>query len=113
MIRETQECISGFEQQILERLVKLETSVDLGFKSTDKALVLARETLEKDRILTKKELDANLSTLTLSEKNFGKLERTFATKDEVAKEFRAINRVIYIGVGVFIAFEFIFKYVIK
>lgn len=113
MTRETQEYISDFEREILERLVRLETSVELGFKSTDKALILARESLDKDRILAKADLDRHLESLNASGKKIERLEGTFATKEDVAKEFKSVNRIIYLAVGIFIAFEFIFKYLIK
>lgn len=107
------ESVSERDLEILTKLVRLETTVDLGFKTMDKALTLARETSEREKIQARNELDLHLSKLNNAAEKIEKLEGTFATKSEVAKDFKSVNRMLYIGIGFFIAIEFIFKYVVR
>lgn len=73
-----------------DRIVKLETRVDLKF-----------EELEKNISLAKQNLDYRLQGMNEFQKRMDKLEGTFATKEEVQSN----SRLIYIGIGILFAFQ--------
>jgi hypothetical protein len=91
----------------------IETLLATRFDNVDTALALAREMSEQSKDLARQDLNRHLELLNNSAKKIEKLEGTFATKDGVAREFKNINRIIYIGVGAFIVLEIVFKVLIK
>ena len=131
MVSEAKIPITDFEQGILERLVKLETTVDLGFKSMDNALVLARTTAESDRNRVKSELDHRLTGINEFQHRIDRLEATYVTLtyldakltnlNETIRalsisfntQLKSISRIVYIGVGIAIALQFFFTYIVR
>ena len=73
-----------------DRLVRLETKVELKFDAIEKNLTLA-----------KYNLDYRLQGMNEFQKRMDKLEGTFATKAEVATN----SKLIYIGVGLILALQ--------
>lgn len=76
---------------IRDRLTRIETEVRLGFREMDKALVLARNTAEKDKTLAKDENDKHFETLNQNKERMDRLELTFASKDDLSREIRSVN----------------------
>jgi len=98
-----------FDRSTLERLVKLETKTYMKFSEMDRALDLAREGLEH-----------KLEGMNQFQKRMDKLENTFATKDELSeskdrfrKELETVQKFVWIGLGIILAIEFIFKVMVK
>ncbi len=96
-------CLS--DKEVLERLVTLETQND----ERQIALRLARENVEKEKISAKNALDHQLEQMNNLQRKMDKQESTFATKDELQK----ISRLVYIGLGIMLAIEIIFKLFFK
>ena len=106
-------------KDIAERLARLEEKTSLKFAEMEKALVLARELVDKERIDTKSTLEYRLAGMNEFQKRMDKLEGTFVTKenltiykDQTAKDIANISRLVYIGIGVVMAIQFLFRYVI-
>ena len=109
-----QEPESGSSRDTLERLVRLETKICLKFEELEKAIVLAREISEKDKVLARETIDARLQHMNEFQRRMEKLEGTFITQSCLDEELRIIQhqvnlqgRLIYIGVGIVIAIQFI------
>ena len=85
-----QEPESGSSRDTLERLVRLETKICLKFEELEKAIVLAREISEKDKVLARETIDARLQHM-----------------NEFQHQVNLQGRLIYIGVGIVIAIQFI------
>jgi len=104
-------------EDISNRMVRLETKVCLKFEEMEKALVLARDQIERGRVENKESLDYRLEGMNQFQKRMDKLEGTFATKTEVANvydkvkaDITANSRLIYIGVGALLAFQIFMAY---
>lgn len=78
--------------QIRERLIKLETEVCLKFDERDKALDLATDLSNK-----------HFYELNQSKEHLAKVEVMFATKEYVEMLIEPLRKLIYIGVGIFVA----------
>lgn len=105
---------------ILARLVRLETKICLKFEEVDRALILARELVERQRQEAKEIIDHGLEILNDHQRRMDKLENTFATTDMLQNEVRSItkrqditDRLVYIGVGIAIALQIFFKFFIR
>jgi CHASE3 domain sensor protein len=105
------------QKDTLSRLVRLETKVCLKFEEMEKAIVLAREQIERDKELAKNDLDRRLASMNEFQKRMDKLEGTFATKDYVNDTIASINlrinsveKLVFIGVGILISLQFIFHF---
>ena len=103
----TEEFISN--RDTLSRLVRLETKVCLKFEEMEKAVCLAREHAEAARAEAKDIIEHRLETLNEHQRRMDRLEATFATKDML----NATNRIVYIGVGIIVALQFVFRFFIK
>ena len=103
------EALAGHNRETLERLAKVETYINLKFSEQDKALELARQTSEDQRKEAKDANDLRLEHMNQFQRRMDKLEGTFATKDQVA----ALSRIVYIGLGIILTLQFLFKMVIK
>ena len=105
---------------ILARLVRLETKICLKFEEVDRALILARELVERQRQEAKEIIDHRLEILNDHQRRMDKLENTFAATDMLHNEVRSItkrqditDRLVYIGVGIAIALQIFFKFFIR
>ncbi len=87
------------EKETLERIVRLETKVDDHKEYEEKALILAREILSKESALTRLEVDNKLEVHNQWQRRFDKLESKLALKDEVDKDFKRIDRLIWLAIG--------------
>jgi hypothetical protein len=136
-----------------DRLIKIETEVHLSFGFLKDALCLARETAERDRTSTHAEYEKHFEILNQHKAAMEKLEISFATKDDLAREVKLINvtllskidtignamiamantfsdkltnteksvdkelkslsRIVYIGLGIAITLQVVFKYLLK
>ena len=111
------------ERETLERLVRLETKAEAKFDSLDKALVLARELIEREKSQAKADLDHRLEGMNQFQKRMDRLEGTFATKDEISllqkvvgtfatkDELTALWRIAWIGIGVMLTLQIVFKFI--
>jgi len=96
-------------RDILARLVRLETKICLKFEELDRALVLAREMREKERLENREVLEHRLEVLNEHQRRMDKLEATFATKEMLAKT----DRLVYAGVGILIAVQIFLQIIHK
>lgn len=101
---------------ILERLVKLETAVGLQFTEMEKALILAREQIERDKRDAANTLNHRLEGMNEFQKRMDKLEGTFITEKtceqrqkEIDRRVSINSRLIYIAVGIFLMLEFLIR----
>ena len=81
-----------------DRLVSLETKIDLKFDEIEKNLALA-----------KYNLDYRLQGMNEFQKRMDKLEGTFATKSEVATN----SKLIYMGVGLILALQVVLQFILR
>lgn len=91
------------EHNIIARIVRLETATGLKFKEIEKATTLARDQIEKDKTLQRTQLDHRLEGMNEFQRRMDKLEGTFAT----SKDLEGIKKMMWIGVGIAISFQFI------
>jgi CHASE3 domain sensor protein len=94
-------------EDTLTRLVRLETAVDLKFKELDRALVLARELSSKDREIATEVLNRRLEGMNEFRAQMNKQEASYATKQEI----RAVERLVWIGIGLLVALQFLAKWI--
>jgi membrane-bound lytic murein transglycosylase B len=131
-IEEREPCID----QIIERLARIETIVDIKFKEIEKArevswdqlekeLTLAKEVHDNDRTSSASSLEYKLQTMNNFQRRMEKLEAEFVTNkilnDEVNKlsvkidselgkikqKIDADRKIIHIGIGVAVSFQFL------
>ena len=93
-------------QDTLSRLVRLETKVHLKFEEIDKAIVLARDMAEKEKMSTKADLDYRLAGMNEFRETLRDQAGTFATKEAVSR----LERLVSIGIGVVMAVQFILMF---
>jgi len=91
--------ISDLDKLLVQRVDSVKTAVDMGFTSMEKALILASRQQEKH--------DAGVNEF---QKRMDKLEATFATKSEVAKDLKASNRVLLIGAVLIVVLTIVLNY---
>jgi len=120
------------QQSILERLTRLETSTPLEFKNLDKAIILARDQIDKDKSAAKEQINATFATLQalnievkeLNEKIIASVNDTcariekFSDKLEKRKEASdienaSIKRLVWIGAGVALCLSWILQNILK
>jgi len=120
------------QKSILERLVRLETSTPIEFKNLDKAIVIAREQIEKDKITAKEQVNETFATLQalnrevkeLNEKIGASVNDTIAKMDKMSEKFEkrkevtdlenaGIKKLVWIGVGIAICLSWLLQYVMK
>ena len=110
------------EKEIIERLVSLETEFRVRLSTNREALVLAREILEKELELARHQMDDKLEHHNQWQKRWDKNEGLLATKEELAEKIqiieekslsrvRALERLVYIGVGLAIAVSYFLKFI--
>jgi hypothetical protein len=128
-------------KDIMARLIRLETKVCLKFEEMEKALVIARELVEKDKILARESVNTHFEQINQFQKRMDKLESSFATKPDVQKEvdaaagklagevtalsllihsvkdsldvqINALKRLVYIGVGIAISLQFMARFLL-
>jgi len=85
------------------RLTKLETLVQLKFDEHEKALVLAREALAREREATALTIAGKMEHLNEYRLQLTAQEATYAKKDELS----ALEKLVYIGIGIVLAIQFI------
>jgi hypothetical protein len=105
--------LMDLEKLLILRIDLVKSSLDFGFAAMEKALILARDAATDEKRSAECTLNAHLEKLNQHSTKMERLESTFATKEGVAKEFKFVNKVLYIGLGIFIAVEFFFKYLVK
>ncbi len=95
-----------------EYFLKLITEQDdrnaIRFESMEKALVLARELAQADKELARAILEHRLESMNAFQRRMDKLEGTFATKDQL----ESLNKLLYVGVGIVITLQFVFRFLI-
>ena len=84
----------SLNKDTLSRLVRLETKVCLKFEEMEKALVIARENIEKDKSLAQEQLTRKLEGMNEFQKRMDKLEGTFITRESVTVELNSIRNLI-------------------
>jgi len=94
------------QDDLNNRLTKLETYVNLKFQEHERALVLARESLARERETTALALTGKLETMNQFREQINKTEATYAKKDAVEERFSALERLIYTGVGFVLSIQF-------
>jgi|GEM_PF-4260640 len=94
------ECLSPLK--LFERLVKLETAVEVGRKKDAEALVLARNIFESERDRTSERIDYKFEKVNEFQKRMDRLEATFATKSDL----KVTDRLVYAGVGIVLTVQF-------
>ena len=95
------------DKETLERLARLEMKTDLKFAEHEKAIVLAKDTVEH-----------RLHVLNDHQKRMDRLEITFASnvelksaKESLEKQISVLTKFVYVAVGIFAALEFFLRYV--
>jgi len=88
------------------RLVRLETKLQLKFDELEKALILARQLIEKDKEIATINLNNRLESMNEFRSQMNKAESTYATKDLVETRISELERLVYIGVGLVLAIQF-------
>ena len=106
------------DKETLERLVRLETKAQLKFEELEKALVLAREQIERDTTKEKERITEKFEHANNFQQRMERLESTFFTQKEHMTfqenydiKLDGIKRILYIGVGIVIALEFVLQYI--
>ena len=103
----------------LARLVRLETKVCLKFEELEKSIVLAREQVSHNRDLARNQVEYRLQGMNEFQKRMNKLEETFAVKENVGKDIDDLKdrinsnaKLLYIGIGVVLTLQIVFKFLI-
>jgi hypothetical protein len=103
----TDDYMSG--RETLERLVTLERDTDNKFEAMDKALELARDTLDK-----------KLSGMNEFQKRIDRLEGTLATKDaleildaKLSKEIATMQKYVSMVIGGLVVLEIVLRFLLK
>ena len=96
------------------RITKLEVAVaklcakyELRFQEIDKALVLARELSEKDKVYARDRMEVRLVGMNEFQKRMDRLEGTFATKETMNQKLDAHSKIIYMAIGALAAIQVI------
>ena len=115
----------------LARLVRLETKVCLKFEEMEKATVLAREQIEMQRTIAKNDLDVRLEGMNQFRQQINRMEGSLVTKDSLTNELKSVreytngetrtlgaridslSKLVYMGLGIVIALQLVFKFFIK
>lgn len=122
------------DRDTLERLARLETKTCLKFEEMEKALVLARDLVRNEKENARISIESKMEHMNQLQRKMDKQELTFATKDDLLagiaslreeraivvdslkadiqrleKQIIATNKLVYIGVGLAIAFELFMK----
>lgn len=118
-------------EDIEVKLARLETKVDLKFEEMEKAIVLAREQIEMQRALAKNDLDIRLEGMNQFRQQINRMEGSLVTKDQLANELKSVreyangevrtlgaridslSKLVYMGLGIVIALQVVFKFFIK
>lgn len=120
------------------RLNKLEVDVaklcvkyNLKFSEIDKALILAREIVEKDKIHARDQIEIRLEGMNQFQRRMDRLESTFSTKTDLddrikimedkievqirhnEADMKSLSRVVNMVVGGLLLVQFIFLVVVK
>jgi hypothetical protein len=95
---------------IVERIARLETRMDLKFEELDKALVLARELVETERVLAKGQTDVHFKAVNESQARMDKMSATFATKEWAEERLSSLEKLVYIGLGMVLLLEALLKF---
>lgn len=109
-------------KELLERIVRLETSDAVRVEEKKEALVLARTLLSKELELTRNQVAEKLEGHNQWQRRWDKNEAVFATKvdmldkitvvdDKFAIRIRNLERLVFIGVGIAVAVQFFFGYI--
>lgn len=101
------------QRDTLSRLVRLETKVCLKFEELDKALVLARESTAKELDRASTAMNTRLEGMNEFREQMNKQEATYAKKETVNKELDDIKKLLYMGIGIVIALQFVFSLLVK
>jgi len=113
-------CIS--DRELLERMVVLETESKEREQANKEALILAREILSGELELARQQMADKIESHNQWQKRWDRNEGVLATKQEVTDKLqvledkhviriRAIERLVYIGVGLAIAISYVMRYV--
>ena len=81
-------------ETVAERLTRLETKMCLKFEEMERALVIARENIEADKILARDQLAHRLEGMNEFQKRMDKLEGTFIPREAVNTDMTAIRNLI-------------------
>ncbi len=96
------------KEYFLKLLTEMEERTIIRFESMEKALVLARDLAQADKELARNILEHRLIGMNEFQKRMDKLEGTFATKDQL----NSLSKLLYIGVGIVITLQFLFRFLI-
>ena len=119
-------------KSILERLVRLETKTCLEFTNLDKAVVLAREQVERDKQAAKEQVKETFATLQalnrevkeLNEKIGASVNDTIAKMDKISEKFEkqretseakneSLKRLVWMGAGGVLCLNWLLQYLLK
>lgn len=125
---DTKKCVNILESY--ERLIKLESEFHLYCKVTNDALMLAREIIEKESLSFKEHLDLKLIGYNNFQHRIDALTNTFVTTSALEREVTiarertdvrakvnsdkvdTLARLVYIGLGLFLAIQIIMPIVL-
>ena len=120
--------ISGADT--LSRLVRLETKMCLKFEEMDKALNLATGNSEKEKIYTRDQIAEHFKVVNNFQARMDKLSESFAIKKNVDKDIynlkeliddkvqnvtktvNANTKLLYVGIGIVLTLQVMFKFFI-
>lgn len=102
-----------FKESTIDRLARLEERVDLKFMELDKSIVLAANNLEKEKIYTRDQISDHFEVVNNARARIDKLTKTFATRDWVNEKLAPLSKLVYIGVGLVLIFEFVLRFMLK
>jgi len=109
MDKDDKNCLSPLK--LFERLVQLETNFKVCKEKDAEALVLSRELMQKDKELATVSLDKRLESMNEFRHQMEKQEGCFARKDDTEKEFNALRKLVYVGLGIVLAAATLMKYI--
>jgi CHASE3 domain sensor protein len=101
------------QTDLIERLATLETRVCLKFEDLDKALVLARQLAEEEKRLTREQTARHFDDVNNFQKRMDRMSDALATKEWVTEKIDALSKLVYIGVGIVLVLEVVFRVIWK
>jgi hypothetical protein len=112
--------LDNHDRDTLQRLVKVETYINLKFAEQDNALKLARENDDLHRREEKAANEIRLGNMNGFRERIDRLEGTLATRDFVNAKNELFNtrlagltRLVYIGLGIVLALQAVLVVAVK
>ena len=87
-------------EELKVRITTVEVLLNAKILEMEKALTLARETADREKIQRSEELNHRLDKMNEYQKRMDKLEGTFVSKEFFDMQFEPVRKFVYIGVGI-------------